>query len=249
MSKRAVYYTTLRQKPEAEWDAFLMASSGLPGPRGNLELAQAAADCAGGEQIVRWMAFTPQRAPANTPEEFLYFCAVLCMGRLLAQGDPTWLATLRSAAGDPRWRAREAVAMALQRLGQADMPRMLAIALDWAGGSLLEARAAAAGVCEPVLLEDERHAAQVLEVLNRATALLAGSADRRSDAFRALRKGLGYCWSVALAAYPEKGRAVFESWLSSKDRDVRWMLFENLKKDRLLRRDPAWVEMCLKRLT
>mgnify|MGYP003381824632 CR=1 FL=1 len=39
----------------------------------------------------------------------------------MAEGDATLLATLQSCASDPRWRIREAVAMALQRLGDVNM--------------------------------------------------------------------------------------------------------------------------------
>jgi hypothetical protein len=33
-----------------------------------------------------------------------------------------------------------------------------------------------------------------------------------------------------------------EFWATSPDRDVRWILTENLKKARLVRLDPDWVE-------
>jgi hypothetical protein len=35
----------------------------------------------------------------------------------------------------------------------------------------------------------------------------AGGDERRSEQCKALRKGLGYCWSVAVAAGPEAGRS------------------------------------------
>ena len=45
-------------------------------------------------------------------------------------------------------------------------------------------------------------------------------------AFQALRKALGYGWSVAVAAYPNEGKPVFDHWLNSKDKDVRWVMKE-----------------------
>jgi hypothetical protein len=33
-----------------------------------------------------------------------------------------------------------------------------------------------------------------------------------------------------------------ERWLTVPDKDVRWIMRENLKKDRLRRVDAAWVE-------
>jgi hypothetical protein len=33
-----------------------------------------------------------------------------------------------------------------------------------------------------------------------------------------------------------------EKWFASEDPDVRWIMKENLKKERLSRMDAAWVE-------
>jgi hypothetical protein len=65
--------------------------------------------------------------------------------------------------------------------------------------------------------------------------------DRRTEPFRVLRKGLGYCWSVAVVAVPDDGKARMERWLASDDPDVRWVMRENLRKARLKRLDPEWV--------
>jgi hypothetical protein len=82
---------------------------------------------------------------------------------------------------------------------------------------------------------------RVLLLLDAITASLTQVVDRRSDDFRVLRQALGYCWSVAVAAWPEKGQPMMESWLASSDRDVRWVMKENLRKNRLKRLDAAWV--------
>jgi HEAT repeat protein len=154
------------------WDAYLLAESGLPGPRGNIELAQAVADEGDRELFERYAAISVAQAPVNSPYEFLAFCGVVGLGRLLAEGDASLLETLRRYASDPRWRTREAVAMALQRLGDQDMDRLLAGMQDWSKGNPLEQRAAAAGLCEPRLLGQERHARAVLQILDRITATL-----------------------------------------------------------------------------
>ena len=60
----------------------------------------------------------------------------------------------------------------------------------------------------------------------------ASPADRRTDGFRTLRKSLGYCWSVAVAADPERGLPVFLE-LPTDDRDVAWVVRENRSKKRL----------------
>ena len=87
-----------------------------------------------------------------------------------------------------------------------------------------------------------------------ATAGVAGvdSGERRSDELRALRKGLGYCWSVAVAAAPNTGRPRFEDLVeraaASGDRDLRWIARENLRKRRLERLDADWVAALRARL-
>jgi hypothetical protein len=239
MTKADRYRETLRQLQS--WDAFLMAESGLPGPRGNLELVQAVAD--EGDELLfrRFLSLDAQEAPTNSPEEFLVVCGVVGMGRLAAEGRRDLLATLRQCASDPRWRMREGVAMALQRVGDADMALLLEEMDVWSDGNPLEKRAAVAALCEPRLLHDPVQVAHVLRILDKVTASISGIADRRSDEFKALRKGLGYCWSVAVAAFPEEGKKAMERWFSSDDPDVIWIMRENLRKDRLARLDAAWV--------
>ena len=240
MTKRDDYRAKLHTLQE--WDAFLLAESGLPGPRGNIELAQAVAEEGDRRRFERYLAYTAEEAPVNSPYEFLAFCGVVGLGRLLAEGKEDLLGALRRCASDPRWRIREAVAMALQRWGDADMEQLIAAMRDWAGGPLLEQRAAAAALCEPRLLGQAGHARAVLEILDRITAGIEGVEDRRSPEFRALRKGLGYCWSVAVVALPAEGKALMEKWLRHPDRDVRWIMRANLKKARLARVDGEWIE-------
>jgi hypothetical protein len=242
VSKVAHYRQVLRALDD--WDAFLRRESGLPGPRANLELVQAVAEEGDAARFQRYLAFGPEQAPVNSPQAFLAVCGVVGLGRLLAEGHQEFLATLRRCAADPRWRIREGVAMALQRLGDVDMAALLGVAEEWSRGSLLEQRAAAAAVCEPRLLGQPEHVGRVLQLLDAITASLTQVAERRSDDFRVLRQALGYCWSVAVAAWPEKGQPMMEAWLASSDRDVRWVMKENLRKNRLQRLDAAWVERC-----
>ncbi|MFC2037599.1 hypothetical protein ACFLYD_06505 [Chloroflexota bacterium] len=132
--------------------------------------------------------------------------------------------------------------MALQHLGRVDMDRLLREMEHWATGSPLEKRAAAAALCEPNLLSQEAQTERVLQVLDDITASVREASDRRGSDFKALRKGLGYCWSVAVAAHPEKGRPLMEKWFASPDRDVRWIMKQNLRKKRLERMDAVWVQ-------
>ncbi|MFZ5912116.1 MAG: hypothetical protein ACOYYU_19085 [Chloroflexota bacterium] len=230
-----------------DWDAYLRAESGLPGPRGNLELAQVVADLGDRARFEHFLAFDPARAPVNTPDGFLAFCGVVGLGKLIAAGQADLWPRLRGYACDPRWRIREAVAMALQRIGQADMGTLLDKMEAWSAGNWLEMRAAAAGLAEPALLREERHILRALEILERITAAVE-AAQQRDEDFKILRQGLGYCWSVVVAALPAQGKQMMERWLFSPDKDVRWIMKENLKKNRLARLDKAWVETCLAQL-
>jgi hypothetical protein len=163
---------------------------------------------------------------------------------LLAEGDQGLLEVLRRHASDPRWRIREAVAMALQRLGDVDMERLIAEMRDWAQGTPLEKRAAVAALCEPRLLGQANHARAVLHIVDDVTASVGVEwvGNRRSQDFLTLRQGLGYCWSVAVVALPDEGKALMEKWLARPDRDIQWIMKENLKKARLARMDAGWVE-------
>jgi hypothetical protein len=144
---------------------------------------------------------------------------------------------MEAALGDPE-REAQAVVMSAEVVDTADQIQASFQRVDLTGQS-------AAALCEPALLADPAHVRAVLDLLYRITASLAASEDRRKqDDFIALRKGLGYCWSVAIAALPDDGESHFERWLSHPNPDVRWIVRENLRKTRLSRMDAAWVARC-----
>ena len=171
MTKLNTYRQALRGL--ADWDDYLLKESGLPGPRANLELVQAAADLGTPEQFRRWLALGPAATAAKTALEFLPLCGAVGLGRLLAEGHVDVVTELRRQANDPRWRVREGVAMALQRWGDADMGALAKAMKAWAGGTWLEQRAVAAGLCEPRLLADGKHAKAVLKLVNVITRAVA----------------------------------------------------------------------------
>jgi hypothetical protein len=240
MSKADEYREKLRMLDE--WDTYLLNESGLPGPRGNIELAQVVADEGDRKLFDRYTAYTADQAPVNSPYEFLAFCGVVGLGRYLAEGDVRILKTLRIHASDPRWRVREAVAMALQRLGDEDMDQLLEKMQVWSKGTPLEQRAAAAALCEPRMLSQALHARGVLQILDRITAAFQSPAIHPREDILVLRKGLGYCWSVAVAALPGEGKAFMEKWLGTVNKEIQWIMQENLKKARLARMDSEWVK-------
>lgn len=91
-----------------------------------------------------------------------------------------------------------------------------------------------AAICEPRLLKTPDMAAIAIQVCQKATdRLVARPAEsRREPSVRTLRQGLGYGWSVAVAADPEPGLAAFRQ-LDTSDTDVAWIVNQNLRKKRL----------------
>lgn len=204
----------------------LDALSGLPGPRANLAVIWEFARTAPDALIT---------ALADDQREYVRMCAMTGLGRLWADGadvEPV----LRAAAADPRWRVREAVAMALQLRGERDAAGWRAACVRWASAEPYVARAGVAGACEPRLLKDGTSADAALDTCATATRTLRAVAPehRRDDAVRVLRQALGYGWSVAVAAAPSRGLALFAA-LGTEDPDVAWVVRENRKKSRLRR--------------
>ena len=232
---------------------YLAAHSNLPGPRGNLELAERFARLV----AERGLAFAPlclalaahsaEQAPVNSPQEYLPFCGAWALGALGgAQPSfaPEALVHLRRLADDPRWRMREAVANGLTCLIALNDPALLATMESWvAPGQWLAMRAVAAGVADPPTIARAGVAAWGLRLHERIldAAHQAAPSERKSEAFKALRQGLGYTLSVATCGAPEEGFSLLRWALASGDRDLVWIAQENLKKSRLLKAYPDLV--------
>src|SRR5439155_12418609 len=90
-----------------DWDPYLRKHSRLPGPRANLELVAAVADEADADRLWRLSA---------SHDEFLALCGTAGLGRIALIEPDAVIKWLHELAADPRWRVREGVAMALQRL-------------------------------------------------------------------------------------------------------------------------------------
>ena len=231
----------LRLKKMDDWVPFLLKNSDLPGPRGNLELAHIVAEMGTKLQFEQFLTF---QAEENTPEVFLIFCGILGLGKLIARGEHSLLVRLRSYASDTRWRIREGVATALQYVGDKNMKLLLEEMQNWSQGNWYEKRAAAAALAEPRLLKEPAIVKKVLKIFDRITEEVETAGHPNEESFKVLRQGMGYCWSVAVAALPGAGKPAMEKWMSSKNLDVRWIMRENLKKNRLLKVDRLWVESC-----
>jgi len=250
----------LLRSPSSRRDLFslLEKNSGLPGPRANLELGYSFARAVASANLVEWQwdlvlsmaSLSPTKAPVNTTKEYLPFCGVLALGALYAGGLPrprrrAAAAAIRAAASDPRWRTREGAAMALQLVGEKDTAALRQIVEQWrANASLLENRAIVAGLAHPPILNDPEFAHYCLEVAGSIMRALPklGADVRRSEEFRVLRQGLGYAVSVFVAKLPAEGFPMLEEAASTADSDIRWIVRENLRKNRLTGKYPAEVK-------
>src|SRR2546429_9866142 len=209
-----------------DWDPYLKKHSGLPGPRANLELVAAVVEEGDAARLWRLSA---------SRDEFLALCGTAGLGRIALLEPETVMTWLRELSSDPRWRVREGVAIALQRLGRESMPKLMAEMRVWSRGDWYVQRAVVAGLCEPALLKNNRDVVEVLATLDQITRglSLAAPSDRRDDGFQVLRQTLGYGWSVAAAAAPQNAKPYLEKWIRAQDKDVAWVMKTNLSKSRM----------------
>ncbi|MFX0062755.1 MAG: hypothetical protein ACFFC7_11295 [Candidatus Hermodarchaeota archaeon] len=227
--------------------SYLTSNSNLPGRRANIELAQAFAEVCetySAEEfesietlILGLIELTPDEAPVDSPKEFLSFCGILGLG-VLGSIHPSFfnesLFHLHRLAEDPRWRIREAVAMATQRLIKERGEKVLQELDTWiAKGNWLRMRAVAAGVAEPTLLNDKLLADWALELHKKIFYRVHASTDRRSEAFKTLRQGLSYTLSVIVSALPTEGFEYIYELIDMQDEDILRIIKQNLKKNRL----------------
>ncbi len=219
---------------------YLKKNSGLPGPRGNLELLKAAVENLPQETFAPFWKYTADKAPVNTQEEYLYMFPVLSLGYHITKSDKEGWAKLRACASDERWRTREVVTMAAMQFGFKDFAYLFKQMQSWGIGNLYERRAAAATLCDPNLLDTEEKAVPVLNLLKDITFDLPNY-DKDTEGFDALVKGLSFCWSVAICSAPKEGKRLFEELIKSENKFVKKIVKENLSKNRLKKMDEAWI--------
>ena len=233
----------------AQLRTLLEENSGLPGPRANLELAYAFASAVARMRLEEWhwefllqtAGTSPTKAPENTPKVYVTVCSLMALGSLYGTGLPRprrrgALAAIKTAAADSRWRVREASAMALQLIGEQDLPALKSIVTDWLPeASALEMRAIAAGLAHPPVLKDEEFAAWCLQIARSILTSISRMdvKSRKTDSFRVLRQGMGYALSVFVAKSPVEGFTLMRKTAAVRDVDLAWIIRENLKKKRL----------------
>jgi len=259
VGKRESSHAKLRKAwgDDALLERMLLDGSGLPGPRGNLELAAAFADVLAehvGDAdawalVLRWSSLDALQAPVQDRREYLPFCATVALGAMHRDADGAGRKTIRArltdAAQDPRWRMREAAAMAVQRLGLSDFAAAAELVESWvATHDPVLMRAALAALADRPLLAGEGRPEIALAVAERAFELFAGAGpeERKAEPWRVLRKGLEYAPSVFVALAPDAGFALLRGFADHRDVEVRKVVAANLRKTRIARSFPEQAE-------
>lgn len=266
----------------------LLSRSNLPGPRANLELLNRFSDSVERECVTHheelwdlclsFVSLPKDKAFTGSSMEFIPMCGTVGFGALgLCDGaplDPFFeksMEMLKAIAGDPRWRVRESVAMALQKIIESSKAHAVRTLSGWIEpGNWLQMRAVAAGIAEPPLLSDPelgrhalelhreivRHIVSFLEETHAATL----SEVMRSEPFKKLVQALEYSVSVVVAARPEEGfpflhelAEIVATRRNDPDRAkaalvVRKIVKGNLKKARLVRAYPNKVDELMRAL-
>lgn len=199
-----------------DWNPYLRRESGLPGPRGNLELARAVAELAGPTQVEARPKGPDARAPENTPGVFVLICGVAALGRLIACGNRDQMSRLGAYAGDARWRLRQAAVIALQHVSDANIPALLDQMQAWAAGTWYKKRAVAATLAQPKILKSQPVVTRIVKILDTLMLDIAATTDPVDEPFKARRRTMGCAWSMVVAAIPSTAEPSMESGSSAR---------------------------------
>lgn len=230
---------------------FLVSESNLPSRRANLELAYSFADCF---QILKindiqwnllnkWIDLSIKDASVDNPKEFLPFCAIQTFGSLYPHCDTKRkeyiINILKSYANDKRWRIREAVAMAFQRIAENNFIIINEIFSNWiVNATLLEKRAIIATLAHPPILDNKDNVLFCLQITEEIlTHIHTLNKDiRKTEDYRVLKKGLEYAISVFVEKLPLEGFVLLQKWGQIDDVDIKRIVTSNLGKARLTKK-------------
>jgi len=242
-------------------EGILLANSNLPGPRGNIELAQSFARTLAGVRLESWhwsmlsaWLATSAGGACELPQEYLPFCAALAFGvlyrpcRARAGGAP-WPGSSRRPATPVENTRSRGHGPAGHRRGRPETLKQ--IVSKWMpGAGLLERRAIAAALAHPPLLGDSSFALFCLSTGMRSWRAWRGRQERAAaGGVPRAAPGTGLRLSVYVAGLPEAGFPLLAKWAAVQDKDVQWILRENVKKTRLAERHPGQTAALAKSLS
>lgn len=219
--------------------AQLKAGSGLPGPRGNLELLRRFVDERNDPVVAQCLACIHPDT-SNSPEEFAGMCGVVGTAARLRDKPQEAIGFLMGWSAHGSWRIREAAAMGIQEIAPGNVAMIVELLRPWAAAGPLERRALVAGLAEPALLSDPAANREILGLFASITDGFRHS-DRLSEPDKVLRQALGYAWSVVVVHSGKEGKTAFEALLSLPGSHVAWIVRENLGKNRMAKFDADWT--------
>jgi hypothetical protein len=255
---QVLFEKLLKENQVEDLIKYLLDNSNLPSPQGNLGLAEMFVEIIEelkfehikklNDFIMHLLKFTANEAPVNDPKEFLPFCGVWALGSIgtIESYAQIAMSKLKTMAKDPRWRIREGVAKAITLLVKYNNKRFLNELENWlkTENNWLVMRAIVAGLAERGL--DEYTYNKALEFHKKIINKINNNANRNSEEFKALRKGLGYTLSVIVQLKPILGFKYMEKIAISKDKDIIWIVKNNLSKNRLIKNFPDEVNQIKK---
>ena len=241
----AVLNSLLETQKFEEIKHYLAAHSNLPGPRGNLELAEAFyCSCTGltlTEELWHFLLeLSENAAPTNDPQEILPFCAVEGLANLFFDVDDAGkslvLKKLRMAMNDRRWRMREAAANGCQIIAEKDGNVISQWFLHiYPSTNLFEKRGMIAALAHPPILNNYQTARFSLESCERILddVLALNPAQLKEESFVVLKKGLEYAPSVFVSKLPAEGFQMLKQYAQLDRKELNAIIQANLKKSRL----------------
>lgn len=244
---QAAFQEGIGGRPERLF-VLLGTASGLPGTRLNRTLAEAfAAECVGrgkpADKLIREMCFlSADQAPGGTELEFLPVCGVFALGARAATSADSNLSKkalpiLHSLAEDLRFRVREAVPVALGRIGAVMGDALVHEFASWTDG-FFQAAAALNAMAEADFLPKIDDADAAIARLDEAYALAKNAARSASryPGFKALIDAL----SVTPAKLATRfGSPVFDHvtlWCNTEVKELRGAIAAVLRDERLASR-------------
>jgi hypothetical protein len=229
-------------------NSFLIANSGLPGPRGNLTLSHEAAEkiaALWSSDIV--FAKTLLQSWETSKVEYLRHCFAVACGAVCRDHSETrteLVPKMRRCLYDQFWRTREGVMFGLQEMTVKEPAYVVTLLEDWCREpDAMLLRNAVIVLSEPRLLKaDPKVIASCLSFHKRAISFYRKSskAERKTSDFQLLKKTLGFSASVLISVDPTHF-PLLEEWATNDDADVRWIVKENLKKARIAKAFPDKV--------
>lgn len=219
---------------------YLLLNSKLPGPRSNLELLYEFIQNADRTEVLKCLNIN--YVAANSPEEFVLSCGVGASIYLAIVNHTEIGIDLKGFANHESWRVREAVCIGFQKSKENLKPNeMLEYLAPLKVGTELEVRTYIATLSEPILLRNYIDSNLLLHILYDTTITHFNNQNKLNEPQQVLKKALGYCWSVALCG-ENADRTIFEKLIEHKEnKHIKWIIAENLKKNRLEKLDKGWV--------